>query len=232
MSYAEGVFATLELLDARPRQVERVLLASRGEPNEGVAKIRALCSDREIPVEIDSHTIERVTPRASHLALGVFRKYETSLDPAADHVVLVAPADMGNLGTIARTMVGFGLRSLALVRPAVDAFDPKAIRASMGALFRLSIEYVDSFEAYVKRFPRPVYPFMTDGRIALGSAPFESPCALVFGSESSGLPATFHELGESVAIPQTEDVDSLSLPTAVAVALYERVRRRLGSRAP
>jgi tRNA(Leu) C34 or U34 (ribose-2'-O)-methylase TrmL len=73
---------------------------------------------------------------------------------------------------------------------------------------------------------------MTDGRIAIDSAHFESPCALVFGNESSGLPASFHEVGESVAIPQTDGVDSLSLPTAVAVALYERTRRRLDSRAP
>ncbi|MCX6095031.1 MAG: TrmH family RNA methyltransferase, partial [Candidatus Bipolaricaulota bacterium] len=192
LSYAEGVFATLELLAARPGHVERVLLASRSEPNEGVAKIRALCSDHGIPVETDDRTIERLAPRASHLALGVFRKYETTLDPAADHVVLVAPADMGNLGTIARTMVGFGFADLALVRPAVDAFDPKTVRASMGALFRLSFEYVDSFEAYAKRFPRPVYPFMTDGSVPIDRARFESPCSLVFGNESSGLPKTFH----------------------------------------
>lgn len=226
LSYAEGVFATLELLAARPEHVERVLLASRGEPNEGVAKIRALCSGRGIPIETDDRTIDRLAPRASHLALGVFRKYETRLDAAADHVVLVAPADMGNLGAIARTMIGFGFGCLALVRPAADAFDPKTVRASMGALFRLSIEYADSFTAYAERFPRPVYPFMTDGRIAIDSACFASPCALVFGSESSGLPANFHELGTSVAIPQTDGVDSLSLPTAVAVALYERTRRR------
>ncbi len=230
LSYAEGVFATLELLAARPGHVERILLASRSEPNEGVAKIRALCSNREIPVEIDDRTIERLAPRASHLALGVFQKYETSLDPTADHVVLVAPADMGNLGTIVRTMVGFGFECLALVRPAADAFDPKTVRASMGALFRLSFEYINSFEAYMERFPRPVYPFMTDGRVPIDRVRFDSPCALVFGNESSGLPASFHELGLSVAIPQTQGVDSLSLPTAVAVALYERSRRQAGTR--
>jgi len=225
LSYAEGVFATLELLAARPEAVVRVLLSSRGDPNEGAAKIRSLCVRDGIPVDIDDHTIERLAPRASHLALGVFRKYAAPLDPAADHVVLVEPSDMGNLGTIARTMVGFGFRNLGLVRPAVDAFDPKAVRASMGALFRLSFEYLDTFKAYVDRFPHPIYSFMTDGRAAIGRVRFESPCALVFGNESSGLAAGFHDLGTSVAIPQMEDVDSLSLPTAVAIALYERSRR-------
>jgi TrmH family RNA methyltransferase len=229
VSYAEGVFATLELLDARPDAAERVLLSSRGEPNEGAARIRSTCAERGIPVKVDDRTMERISPRASHLAIGVFRKYSLDLNANADHVVLVEPADMGNLGTIARTMIGFGVRDLALVRPAVDAFDPKAIRASMGALFRLSFGYFDSFDEYRERFGRPAFAFMTDGRTALHQAQFESPCALVFGNESSGLPLTFHDLGTSVAIPQTAAVDSLSLPTAVAIALYERARAGRGA---
>ncbi len=229
VSYAEGVFATLELLEARPDSVERVLLSSRGAPNEGVAKIHALCATREIEATVDDRTIERLSPRGSHLAIGVFRKYATDLDPSVNHVVLVEPADMGNLGTIARTMVAFGFRDLALVRPAADAFDPKAVRASMGALFRLSFAYFDSFDDYAGRFARPVFAFMTDGRTRLDTITFLSPCALVFGNESSGLPQSFHETGTSVAIPQTRAVDSLSLPTAVAIALYEAASQRRGT---
>ncbi len=224
VSYSEGVFATLELLGTRPDCVARVLLSSRGGPNEGVAKIRAVCAEHRIEAAVDDRTLERLSPRGSHLAIGVFRKYSMALDPNADHVVLVEPADMGNLGTIARTMVAFGFHDLALVRPAVDAFDPKTVRASMGALFRLAFVYADSFDNYVQAFPRPVFAFMTDGRTRLHGVHFPSPCALVFGNESSGLPATFHNLATSVAIPQMSAVDSLSLPTAVAVALYERAR--------
>ena len=229
VSTAEGVFATLELLDARSEAVERVLLSSRAEPNEGVAKIRATCAERGTPIGVDDRTMERISPRASHLSIGVFRKYSMSLDANEDHVVLVEPADMGNLGAVARTMVGFGVRDLALVRPAVDAFDPKAIRASMGALFRLSFEYFDSFDEYRQRFARRIHAFMTDGRCAIDRVRFDSPCALVFGNESSGLSPSFHDLGTSVAIPQTEAVDSLSLPTAVAIALYERARAGRGA---
>jgi TrmH family RNA methyltransferase len=226
VSYAEGVFATLELLEARPDAVEAVLLSSRSGPNEGAGKIRSLCERGGIEVAVDDRALERLSPRGSHLAIGVFRKYAMDLRPDADHVVLVEPADMGNLGTIARTMVGFGFRDLALVRPAVDAFDPKAVRASMGALFRISFAYFESFVEYRRHFARPVFSFMTDGRTPLASARFAPPCSLVFGNESSGLPASFHEETTSVAIPQTGDVDSLSLPTAVAVALYSAALER------
>jgi TrmH family RNA methyltransferase len=225
-SYAEGVFSALELLAVRPERVSHVLLSSRSEPNEGVGKLRTLCADHGIDVSVDDRSIERLSPRGSHLALAIFQKYETELGPSVDHVVLVEPADMGNLGTIARTMVGFGFRNLALIRPAVDAFDPKSIRASMGALFRLSFAYFDSFDAYAREFPRPAFAFMTDGRVPLDQVEFPLRCALVFGNESSGLPARFHEVARSVAIPQTADVDSLSLPTAAAVALYEVARQR------
>ncbi len=225
-SYAEGVFATLELLTARPEAVDRVLLASRGAPSAGVAKIRAACAARGIAVDEDDRTIERISPRQSHLALAVFRKYEAPLDAKRDHVVLVEPADMGNLGTIARTMLGFGFRDLALVRPAVDAFDPRVVRASMGALFRLAFSYFDTFADYSCAHPRPAVAFMTDGRVPLDAAQFPTPCALVFGNESSGLAPEFHELAQTVAIPQSAEIDSLSLPAAVAVALYTARRSR------
>jgi len=225
ISYAEGVFSTLELLAARPDDVERVLLSSRGAPNAGAAKIRARCAHLGIEAVIDDRAIERLSPRGSHLAVGVFRKYLVELTVEADHVVLVAPADMGNLGAILRTMLGFGVRDLAIIRPAADAFDPRVVRASMGALFRASFSYFDTFEDYASRFPRKIYSFMTDGATRLDGLRFDSPCALVFGNESAGLPETFRALGESVRIDQTDAVDSLSLPIAVAVALYERGRR-------
>jgi hypothetical protein len=56
-------------------------------------------------------------------------------------------------------MAGFGFHDLVLVRPAADAFDPKVIRASMGALFRVSFEYFDSFDDYARASPLPRLAF-------------------------------------------------------------------------
>ena len=226
-SYSFGVFATLELLRYRPEQVIQVLLASKGERNSGAGKLKEACLARGIPAEVNDAAIERLSPRESHLAVGVFRKYESHLDGAHNHVVLVNPSDMGNLGTIARTMAGFGLADLALIRPAVDALDPRAVRASMGALFQLSAAYYDDFNQYRAEFDHRLYPLMTDGATPLAearfSAPwarFSAPWALVFGSEASGLGEDFRELGTSLRIPQTERVDSLNLSVAVGIALY------------
>jgi TrmH family RNA methyltransferase len=223
-SYANGVFTTLELLDAQQEHVLEVVLSSKSERNVGVAKLKALCARNHVPVETNDRTIERLSPKGSHLAMGVFRKYPSRLDPNCNHVVLVNPGDMGNVGTIARTMLGFGMTDLALIRPAVDVFDPKTLRASMGAVFRLSFEYYDSFEDYSHSFAHNLYPLMTNGRVDIACVRFELPFALIFGNESSGLPDEFLNAGTSVAIPHDRRIDSLNLSAAVAIALYESTR--------
>lgn len=221
-SYTFGVFPTLELLRYQTQRVVEVILHSQGERNEGVDKIRALCQHARIGCDVNDKLIERLSPKENTYAIGVFQKYYPKLDPDAGHLVLVSPGDMGNLGTASRTMLGFGLDNLALIRPAVDIFDPRAIRASMGATFQLAFDYFDSFDAYRAAFgAHHVYPFMTDGAVSLPDADFQPPFALVFGSESSGLPADYHGYGTSVRIPQRPAIDSLNLSVAIGIALYK-----------
>ena len=51
--------------------------------------------------------------------IGVFKKYESKINPKSNHVVLVNPSNMGNLGTIIRTAIGFGINDIAIISPAV-----------------------------------------------------------------------------------------------------------------
>lgn len=221
-SYAFGVFPVLELLHARPGDVREVLLSPEGAENQGVGKIVELCGQYAIPVSTDGKQVARLSPKENCYAVGVFGKYAALLDPSGDHLVLVNPGDMGNLGTIMRTMIGFGVRNLAIIRPAVDVFDPKAVRSSMGALFRLSFQYFDSFDEYLGAGHHDVYTFMLDGKerlLAVRPDPGR-PLALVFGNESSGLDDRFQDAGASVTIPHSSEIDSLNLSVAVGIALY------------
>ena len=227
-SYSFGVFSTLELLQAKPEQVVRVLISPRGGKNEGVRKLEEICRRKRIETEVNERLIERISSKENHYAIGIFRKYTQELDGTANHVVLVNPSDMGNLGTIARTMLGFGVTDLALIKPSADIFDPRVVRASMGAIFKLRFRYFDSFEDYKQGYThRSLYPFMTGGSVALDETLFEQPYSLIFGNESSGLPADYSELGTRVTIRHSRAIDSLSLPTAVAIGLYEANKGRL-----
>jgi RNA methyltransferase, TrmH family len=223
-SYAPGVFPALEMLAHRPESVLQVLLHSRGERNEGVRKLREECARLRVRVETNDRAIERLAPKENTYALGVFSKWSDSLRPTSNHVMLVNPSDMGNLGTIMRTMLGFGVDDLALVRPAADVFDPRAVRASMGALFSLRTRYFSTFEEYREQYGHNLYPFMTGGEGQLGQVEFREPFALVFGNEAAGLGAEYLEVGTPVRIAHTERIDSLNLPVAVAIALYEATR--------
>ena len=221
LSYANGVFSTIELLDTHPEQVIRVVISSSGEGNEGIIKIRKLCEEYHIPVEVNDKTIERISLKGKHLAIGVFGKYRSSIEPRKNHLLLVNPSDMGNIGTIARTMTGFGMTNLALIKPAADCFDPKVIRASMGSIFHLNIEYFDSLTDYHKTFSNNLYLFKTGEKGNIREIKFIKPYTLVFGNESSGLPNDIGVEGREVTIPQSGDIDSLNLSVAAGIALYE-----------
>jgi TrmH family RNA methyltransferase len=225
-SYSFGVFPTVELLERRPEAVLKVLLSEAGRKNRGVAKIEQLCRRLGVRLEVNDKAVERLAPRENAYAVGVFRKYERELDTATPHVALVNPSDMGNLGTIMRTMLGFGVRDLALVRPASDVFDPRVVRSSMGALFGIDFHYFDTWEDYAGQFVRAYYPFMTGGTLMLPEARFERPCTLVFGSEAAGLPEEFRARGTPVTIPQSSEIDSLNLTIAVGIALYAAARQQ------
>jgi RNA methyltransferase, TrmH family len=224
-SYAEGVYSTIELLDAHPELVILVILSSSGDRNEGVTRILNICREHDIPFEVNDKLIERICHNGKHLAVGVFRKFISKLETDQNHLVLVNPSDMGNMGTIARTMTGFGMNNLALIKPAVDYYDPKVIRASMGAIFRLNIEYFESLNEYHDSFHNNIYLFRTGKASSIRETNFIRPFSLVFGNESSGLPDDIEVGGTTVSIPQDNAVDSLNLSVAAGIALYESCRR-------
>jgi TrmH family RNA methyltransferase len=118
-------------------------------------------------------------------------------------------------------MLGFHIDSLGLIRPAVDIFNPRAIRSSMGSVFQISFQHFDSIGEYISSFGNNLYAFMTDGRKTLAEVSFREPFSIIFGNESSGLPDEYLELGTSVSIPHSKSIDSLNLSVAVGIGLYK-----------
>ena len=222
-SYQLGVFPALMLLEARPDCAQRLLLHPQGLGNEGVEKLRARCAELGVREELAERVLRRESKKDNCFAGLVFKKYDCVLDPGASHVVLCQISDNGNAGTAMRSLLGFGIRDVAVVRPCVDVFDPHVLRASMGAFFKLRVKVYDDFDAYRTEFPdRALYPFMLDGARPLNEVArtAKTPFSLIFGNEASGLPPRFSELGQSVLIPQSDEIDSLNLAVAVSVGTY------------
>ena len=157
--------------------------------------------------------------------IGEFSKKYSTLDKTASHIVLNNPSNAGNLGTIMRSAAGFGIVDLAIIRPAADPFDPKTVRSSMGSIFRLNIEEFDSFDEYMgKAGQRNVYPFMLKAKKKLNETEFAKPFSLVFGNEATGLDDSFLSIGTSVIIAHSDRSDSLNLPIAASIAMYEATK--------
>ncbi len=227
-SYTFGVFPTLELLTHRKQDVLGVWLHPRGSQNSGVTKIEQICQKNAIPVEIHEKIFNRIGARENDYAIGVVRKYAAPLSAAANHIVLVNPESRGNLGTILRTMLGFGFHDLAVIEPGVDIFHPDVLRASMGALCQLRFEYFTDFDTYRSAYSHNIYTLITDGGTLLSEGRFETPFGLVFGSESSGLPPEYRQFGTSLRIPQSGAIDSLNLSIAVGVTLFQASLAQVG----
>ena len=229
-AYAPGIFPAMECLLHRPDCCRRVLLHSKAEGTEGAEKLTRLAEQLHVRVEIADKALARISGKENCFAAAVFAKFDDALADGRPHVVLHHPSDCGNVGTILRTALGFGVEDVALIRPCVDVFDPRVVRASMGAMFQLHVRTYDSFDRYEAEHPgRMLYPFMLDGSRSLPEVLAEDVPAnwtLIFGNEGSGLPAEFSRMGQPVRIPSNDRVDSLNLSIAAAIGIYGFTRKK------
>ena len=241
VSYTLGATLTYELLKCRPELMNRVFISTETVLSGGIQELVRACEKAGIPVEKNDKAFHILSPKGNCYVIAEFRKEEVKLQPG-NHVVLVNPSDAGNLGTIVRTMTGFGVTELAIVRPGVDIYDPRTVRATMGAVFHIRVEYFDTFEDYMKRFPENLrFAFMLTGSMLLPEVIRQererealdmagvSPFTLIFGNEATGLPDVFAETCTAVRINHSGDIDSLNLPMAAGIGLYEFTKTRWNS---
>jgi len=226
VSYALGATLTFELIKRCPNQVTRVFISSSADKSEGIKRLIDLCKQNYIQVEKNDKAFNILSPKGNCFVIGEFHKYWGCLEETS-HIVLVNPSDAGNLGTILRTAVGFGITNIAIIKPAVDYFDPKTVRASMGAVFHVTIECFESIDEYIERFPsNSKYAFMLSSDNPITDTSIEEPYSLIFGNEATGLPKEYEEFCKTVIIKHSTEIDSLNLPMAAGIAMYEFTKNK------
>jgi len=225
VSYALGTTLVFELLKYKGEYAERVFIHSGMKEGDTLEKLRMLCGRLGVEMVYTDKIFHILSQKENCFVIGEFRKFPCSLSKNRSHIVLVNPSNAGNLGTVMRSALGFGLDGMAVIRPAVDVFDPKAVRASMGACFSMDVVYFDSFSEYMAQFgERECYPFMLDAKARLCDVRPSGVFSLIFGNEAAGLPAEFLKVGTGVVIPHSDRIDSLNLPVAAGIAMYEMTK--------
>ena len=207
-SYTEGFFPTFEMIKFKKDAFRMVYVATDAVDSDGYQKLKSLVPADKIVVS--DKAFNKIASKENAHVIGVFEKFESVLDAQENHLVMVNPSDMGNLGNAMRSLLAFGYHDLALITPCADKFNPKVVRASMGALFKIRIEEFSSFDEYISKYPREFYPFVLDTSKPLHEVTFKKPCSLVFGNEATGLPPEIHN-HNNVRIEQSDEVDSLNV---------------------
>ncbi len=144
---------------------------------------------------------------------------------------LAGVGDPGNVGTLVRTSAAFGCDWVALGPGSADVFNPRSVRAAMGAVFTLPVlEGVSGADLATRPGVRVVAGVMRGG-VPYWEADLASPAVIALGAEREGIEDALRDLGDDVevvrvTIPQEDGAESLNVSAAGAVLLSEARRQR------
>jgi RNA methyltransferase, TrmH family len=169
------------------------------------------------------------------LAIFEIPTYEPTLDLLQGNLSLALDniQDPGNLGTILRIADWFGIRSVVCSIGTADAFNPKTVQATMGAIGRIRILYTD-LAALLERVQLPIYGTFLEGEI-LYDADLQNEGIIVMGNEGNGISKAVESLvTNKLFIPDfpigATGSESLNVSVATAIVCSEfRRRARLKS---
>ena len=161
-----------------------------------------------------------VEPRAWTLA-------DLTIAPESVLLVLDAVQDPGNVGTMLRTAHALGSVGVVALRGTADLTNPKVLRGSMGAAFRLPAVAADedAFLVWAAEQGMTIWAAAADGTPFARSGTRAGPIALVVGNEGAGVsPGIARAAAHRVAIPLRPDAESLNVAVAAGILLYEALR--------
>jgi TrmH family RNA methyltransferase len=144
-------------------------------------------------------------------------------------LVLDAVQDPGNVGTMLRTALGLGAAGVVALTGTAELTNPKVLRGSMGAAFRLPAVSADTgaFLAWAEEHGVELWVTAADGEPlgSRGGRAARPPLALALGNEGAGVsPALGAAASRRVAIPLAPGVESLNVAVAAGILLHEVMR--------
>ena len=138
--------------------------------------------------------------------------------------------DPGNLGTILRTADSVGLKQILVSKGTADSYNPKVVRSTMGAIFRVKVIECEILKDVLKDLQSKEYKVMTTSLKAKETI-YETDYKkkiIVIGNEANGVSKEILNLAdEKVIIPMLGKTESLNVSVATGVILYEYVRQKL-----
>jgi TrmH family RNA methyltransferase len=159
--------------------------------------------------------------------MDIIYKEEFSKNTSERAVILCSVRDPGNLGSVIRSSVAFGVSHIILSSDCADAYNPKTVRGAMGSLFRVKISRVSNLISTVeeiKKSGRRVFAAeLSDEAISLTEAGLCGTDIVMIGNEGHGIPSEISAVcTNSVYIPISSKTESLNASVAAAVFMWEQ----------
>lgn len=142
-------------------------------------------------------------------------------------LILDAPANPGNLGTILRAASAAGVDGLLLGPGSVDPYNPKAVRGSMGAILRLPVRPATWEEMAGITSGLEIWLASARDGVAYTAIDWRRPSAILIGGEAHGAGAAAERLATGrVTIPMRDETESLNAALAAGILVFEAARQR------
>ena len=160
---------------------------------------------------------------------------KTGIEPKVDYtqdiiIALDGVQDPGNLGTIIRTADSANLNQIIISKTSADPYNPKVVRSTMGAIFRVNIIETENIVEELKKAQENGFKVMVtalDSSESIYKTEFNKK-VIVIGNEANGVSKEVQSIAdEKVKIPMLGKTESLNASVAAGIMIYEYVRRKI-----
>lgn len=177
-------------------------------------------------------TISEVSTPQGILAIIKKNNQNTEIDYTQDIIVALDDIqDPGNLGTILRTVDSIGLTQILVSKGTADCYNPKVVRSTMGAIFRVRIIECEDLEKMLKEIKKHKFKIVTTSlqtQNSIYDIDYQKK-VIIIGNEANGVEKNIQNIAdEKVKIPMLGKTESLNASVATGIVLYEYVRQKIG----
>ena len=224
----EGRKMFFEILTQRPESLVKAYWSESGAAELAEAeRALMLACDWEIVSDAALCAVaETVTPQG---VIAIVRMPEYSVGNMIAGgktrlLLLESLRDPGNLGTILRTAEAAGMSGVVLSADSVDAFNPKVVRSTMGAILRVPFCYAEDFPKTLTKLKESgvkLYAAHLKGSVPYTEASYGDRIGILIGNEANGLTDEVTALAdERIRIPMEGQAESLNAAVAAAILMY------------
>ncbi len=181
-----------------------------------------------VPDYIISKISDTVNPQGFMCICSMKQKENVSVNPQGKYIALENMADPSNLGAVSRTAEAFAFDGVFVSSNGCDPYNPKALRASMGALLRIPVIILSDFCGFIEKSELKSYACVIDKDAeSLESVKFSKGSVALIGNEANGLTEKAISVCDcKITIHMSGKAESLNAATAGAVVMWEMTKTK------